>query len=100
MVLTTHCKQRIVQLYFKQRVSYGNIANILAAEGLKVPKKMVWAMIKKYKEHGAIYSRRQWSDALFALAQKTKMISPRTHVAELAMFSLCNAQTAQLAVNA
>ena len=55
MVLSTYCKQRIVQLYFERRVSYGNIANILAAEGLKVPKKTVWATIKRYKEHGMIH---------------------------------------------
>ena len=54
MVLSTYCKQQIVHLYFERRLSYGNIAHVLAAEGLKVRKKMVWATIKRYKEHGTI----------------------------------------------
>ena len=49
-----HCKQRIVQLYFARKVSYGNIARILAAEGYIVPKETVWATIKKYKDHGTL----------------------------------------------
>ena len=36
MVLSRYCKQRIVQLYFERKVSYGRIAKVLAAEGLKV----------------------------------------------------------------
>ena len=45
MVLSRYCKQRIVQLYFKWKVSYGRIAKVLAAEGLKVPKKTIWITI-------------------------------------------------------
>ena len=33
--LSFYCKQRIVQLYFEQKLSYGRIAQVLAAEGLK-----------------------------------------------------------------
>ena len=54
MVLSTYCKQRIVQLYFERRVSYGNITRVLAAEELKVHKRTVWVTIKRYKEHGMI----------------------------------------------
>ena len=54
MVLSAYLKQRIVQLYFQRRVSYGVLAQVLAAEGFPVSKKAVWATIKKYKEHGTI----------------------------------------------
>lgn len=54
MVLSVYCKQRIVQLYFERRVSYGNIAKVLAADRLKVPKKTIWATIKKGKEYGTL----------------------------------------------
>ena len=49
-----YCKQRIVQLYFKRRVSHGNIAKVLAAEGYRVPRQTVWATIKRYKDHGTL----------------------------------------------
>ena len=52
MVLSRYCKQRIVQLYFERKVSYERIAKVLAAEGLKVPKKTIWTTISKYKGHG------------------------------------------------
>ena len=52
MVLSCYCKQWIVQLYFEQNVSYGRIAKVLAAEGLKVPKKNIWTT--KYKVHGTL----------------------------------------------
>ena len=29
MVLTAYCKQRIIQLYFGRRISYGNVAKVL-----------------------------------------------------------------------
>ena len=54
MVLTAYCKQRIIQLYFERRVSYGNVVHVLAAEGLRVPKQTVWATVQKYKKHGTI----------------------------------------------
>ena len=55
MVLTNYCKLRIIQLYYQRRISYGNIVEVLKAEGLKVPKKTVWKTIQKYKSHGTIY---------------------------------------------
>ena len=54
MVLTAYCKQQIIQLYFERRVSYGNVARVLAAEGFRVPKQTVWTTITKYREHGTI----------------------------------------------
>ena len=54
MVLSRYCKQRIVQLYFERKVSYGRLAKVLAAEGLKVPKKTIWTTISKYKAHGTL----------------------------------------------
>ena len=54
MVLTTYCKQRILQLYYGRRISYGNVVNVLRAEGIVVPKKAVWETIQKYKTHGTI----------------------------------------------
>ena len=54
MVLTAYCKQHIVQLYFEIRVLYGNSTQVLATEGLWVPKQTVWATIQKYKGHGTI----------------------------------------------
>ena len=51
--LTAYCKQQIIQLYFDRRISYSNVAKVLAAEGFRVPKRMVWATIQKYKIHGA-----------------------------------------------
>ena len=38
----------IVQLFFERKVSYRRIAKVLAAEGLKVPKKTIWITISKY----------------------------------------------------
>ena len=49
-----YCKQRIVQLYYERKVSCGNIARVLAAEGYRVPKQTVWATTKKYKDHGTL----------------------------------------------
>ena len=43
-----------MQLYFERKVSYSNIARVLAAEGYRVPKQTVWATIKKYKDHGTL----------------------------------------------
>ena len=54
MVLTAYCKQRIIQLYFERRISYGNVAKVLATEGFRVPKRTVWVTIQKYKTHGTI----------------------------------------------
>lgn len=58
-----YCKQRIVQLYFKGMVSYGNITKVLAAEGHRDPKQTVWDMTKKYKEHGNLLVFQQVVDA-------------------------------------
>ena len=44
----------IVQLFFERKVSYEKIAKVLAAEGLKVPKKTIWITISKYKAHGTL----------------------------------------------
>ena len=52
--LTAYCKQRISQLYFERRISYGNMTKVLATEGFRVSKRMVWATIQKYKTHGMI----------------------------------------------
>ena len=38
MVLSVYWKQRIVQLYFERRLSYANVAKVLAAEGYIVSK--------------------------------------------------------------
>ena len=54
MVLTEHCKQRIVQFYLERRILYGNVAQVLATEGFRVPKQTVWATIQEYKAHGTI----------------------------------------------
>ena len=54
MVLMAYCKQRISQLYIEQRISYGNMTKVLAAEGFRVLKWTVWATIQKYKTHGTI----------------------------------------------
>ena len=54
IVLTAYWKQQISQLYFEQRISYGNMAKVLATEGFRVSKRMVWATIQKYKTHGTI----------------------------------------------
>ena len=35
MVLSAYSKQRIVQLYFERRLSYANVAKVLAAEGYR-----------------------------------------------------------------
>ena len=42
MVLMAYCKQRIIQLYLEGLVTYGNISQVLAMEGLCVSKKTVW----------------------------------------------------------
>ena len=54
MVLSAYSKQRIVQLYFERRLSYANVAKVLAAEGYIVSKQTVWATITKYKTHGTL----------------------------------------------
>ena len=69
MVLSRYCKQRIVQLYFERKVSYGRIAKVLAAEGLKKPKKTIWTTISKYKAHGTL-SRLPGSGRCFKLMPK------------------------------
>ena len=69
MVLTAYCKQRIIQLYFERRISYGNVAKVLAAEGFRVPKRTVWVTIQKYKTHGTI-SRLPGSGRPFKLTRE------------------------------
>ena len=69
MVLTAYCKQRIIQLYFERRVSYGNVSQVLATEGFCVSKKAVWTTIQKYKEHGTI-SRLPGSGRPFKLTRE------------------------------
>ena len=54
MVLTAYCKQRIIQLHFERRISYSNVAKVLAVEGFRVPKRTVWATIQKNKTHETI----------------------------------------------
>ena len=54
MVRSNYCKQRFIQLYFTLKLSYATIVSVLKAEGLKVPKKTMWATIKKYKAYGTI----------------------------------------------
>ena len=44
----------IVQLYSDSDCSYGDIERVLRHEAKIVPKKTIWAIIKKYKEHGTI----------------------------------------------
>ena len=43
-----------LQLYSDSDCSYGDIERVLRHEGKIVPKKTIWAIIKKYKEHGTI----------------------------------------------
>ena len=69
MVLTAYCKQRIIQLYFERRISYGNVAKVLTVEGFQVPKQTVWATIQKYKRHGTI-SRLPGSGRPFKLTRE------------------------------
>ena len=52
MVLSAHTKQRIIQLYLARKISYGRIAEILKAEGLKASKKSVWMTVQRYQSHG------------------------------------------------
>ena len=47
-------QQRVVQLYFEGRISYGNVAKVLAAEGYTVPKQTIWPTIRKYNMHGTL----------------------------------------------
>ena len=54
MPISLYWKQRIVQLYSDSDCSYGDIERVLRHEGKIVPKKTIWAIIKKYKEHGTI----------------------------------------------
>ena len=54
MVLTTYCKQQIVQLYSSGKFSYQKVSKLLAAEGLKVPVKTVWATVQRYKVLGTV----------------------------------------------
>ena len=52
--MSLYWKQRIVQLYSDSDCSYGDIERVLRHEGKIVLKKTIWAIIKKYKEHGTI----------------------------------------------
>ena len=52
--MSLYWKQRIVQLYSDSDCSYGDIECVLRHEGKIVLKKTIWAIIKKYKEHGTI----------------------------------------------
>ena len=52
MVLMAYCKKR--KPYFEWRISYGNVAKVLADEEFQVAKQMVRATIQKYKTHGTI----------------------------------------------
>ena len=66
MVLTTYCKQRIVQLHSCGKFYYRKVSKLLAAEGLKVPAKTVWATVQRYKVSGK-FSRIQGSGRRYKL---------------------------------
>ena len=55
MPISDYWKQRIIQYYFTENLLYGKIAKILEKERLTVLKKTIWAIIKKYEEHGTIH---------------------------------------------
>ena len=40
-VLMVYCKQRIIELYFERRISYGKVPKVLAVEGFQLPKQTV-----------------------------------------------------------
>ena len=52
--MSLYWKQQIVELYSDSDCSYGDIERVLRHEGKIVPKKAIWAIIKKYKEQGTI----------------------------------------------
>ena len=54
MPISLYWEQRIVQLYSDSDCSYRDIERVLRHKGKIVPKKTIWAIIKKYKEHGTI----------------------------------------------
>ena len=54
MPISFYWKQRIVQLYSDSNCSYGDIECVLRHEKKIIPKKTIWAIIKKYKEYGMI----------------------------------------------
>ena len=55
MVLSAYCKQRIIQLYFDRKLSYGGVVKALEEEQLKATKRTVWMTVKRYKNHGTIF---------------------------------------------
>ena len=54
MPLNLYWKQRIIQLYLESVRSYGEVVRMLRDEGKIVPKKTVWSVVRKYKEHGML----------------------------------------------
>ena len=78
MVLTQYCKQRIIQIYFKEKVSYGNLVQILK-DRLKASKKSVWMTIRRYERHGTILHL-PGSGRLFKLTcEMLNLIEDRLH---------------------
>lgn len=57
MSLSAYTKQRILQVYSEKKLSYGKIAEMLRAEGLKCSKKSVWTTIKRFQDHGTIHRK-------------------------------------------
>ena len=55
MVLSAYCKQRIIQLYFDRKLSYGGVVKALEEEQLKATKRTVWMIVKRYKNHRTIF---------------------------------------------
>ena len=47
-------EQRIVQLYFDRKLSYGKVSKALKEKGLTVCRQTVWKVVNRYKKYGTI----------------------------------------------
>ena len=48
MVVGYFGKQRIIQLYFQRKISFGQISRILQSKGLNIPRQTIWLIVRKY----------------------------------------------------
>ena len=66
-------KQRIIQLYFQRKISFGQILRILQREGFNILRQTIWLIVRKYQKHGTL-SRLPGSGRRFKLSNEVLAI--------------------------
>ena len=73
MRISYFVKQRIIQIYYQHKVSFGQLSHILRPAGFDVSKQTIWNVVCKYKAHGTL-KRLEGSGRRFKLTAEAMTI--------------------------